>query len=224
MKTRAAKSHRGPKTGSEPRDRAGSKRRKASGGADVLGTQGRAPSTFTPKPAPVVVPPGIPREKQEQYYDEAVRLFQAQRFDHAAALFQKVLEGPDRTLAHRAQVHSQICQQRITPLEINLKTAEDHYNYAVTMMNARRLKEAAQHLEKALEMAPQADHVHYALAAANALLGNAEAAYERLKTAIELQPRNRYLARGDSDFAGMLEYAPMASLLQIDRGGFSKPQ
>jgi tetratricopeptide (TPR) repeat protein len=99
-----------------------------------------------------------------------------------------------------------------------LKTADDYYNYAVTLINSRRLQEAAEHLEKALAMAPRADHIHYALAAALALLGNAQAAYERLKTAIDLEPRNRYLARSDSDFAGILDYAPLASLLQLERG------
>ena len=44
-------------------------------------------------------------------------------------------------------------------------------------------------------------------------MGNAEAAFQRLKTAIDLQPRNRYLARADSDFAGVREYSPLASLL-----------
>jgi hypothetical protein len=66
-------------------------------------------------------------------------------------------------------------------------------------------------------MSPKADHVHYALAAARALQGNSQSAYERLKTAIDLEPRNRILARSDADFAGILGYPPVASLLHIDR-------
>jgi len=162
------------------------------------------------------VPPPVP-DKQQQVYDEAVRLFVAHKFERADALFQKVMQGPNRTLAHHAQVHSQICQKRLRPPQLKLRTAEDHYNYAVTMINTRRLKEATEHLEMALRMAPQADHLHYAMAATQALQGNSQEAYERLKTAIDLQPRNRILARGDADFAGILEYPPMASLLQIER-------
>ncbi|HZS52379.1 MAG TPA: hypothetical protein VFA54_16030 [Bryobacterales bacterium] len=157
-------------------------------------------------------------EQQQKAYDEAMRLFQAHKFERADELFRKATEGPNRTLAHHAQIHSQICQKRLAPPEPKLKTADDHYNYAVTMMNARRLKEAAEHLEMALHMAPQADHLYYALAATEALQGNPQGAYERLKTAIHLQPRNRILARGDADFAGILEYPPLASLLQLDRG------
>ena len=167
-------------------------------------------------PRPRAGPPGMPQGKQQQFYEEAVRLFHAHAFDRADSLFQKAMQGPNRTLAHHAQVHSQICQKRLRPPEVTLKTVDDHYNYAVTLINARRLKEAAEILERALRMAPQVDYIHYALAAAQALQGNPQGAYERLKTAIELQPRNRILARGDADFAGILEYPPLASLLQIE--------
>lgn len=177
-------------------------------------------------PARVLAPPtpratvrGLTQEKQQQLYEQAARLFQAQVFDKANALFQKVTQGPNRTLAHHAQVHSRICQKRLRPPQVSLKTVDDHYNYAVTLINARRLKEAAEVLETALHMAPQADHLHYALAATQSLQGNPQAAYERLKTAIDLHPRNRILARTDADFAGILEYPPLASLLQIEPRG-----
>ena len=182
----------------------------------------RPPAKPVAKPAPA--PPPHSADKQRQYYEEAVRLFQTHKFERAATMFQKALEGPNRALAHHAQVHSQICQQRLRPPEVTLKTADDHYNYAVSLMNARRLPEAAEHLEKALNLAPRADHLHYALAATEALRGNPQGAYERLKRAIDLQPRNRILARSDADFAGVLEYPPMASLLQTDRGVATAPR
>jgi tetratricopeptide (TPR) repeat protein len=157
-------------------------------------------------------------QKQQQAYDEAIRLFHHKNFERADALFRKAMGGPDRSLAHHAQIHSQICQKRVRPPAVDLKTAEDHYNYAITMINARRLKEAAEHLQKALQMAPHVDYMHYALAATAALQGNGQGAYESLKRAVEIQPRNRQLARTDADFAGVLDYAPLATLLQIDRG------
>jgi tetratricopeptide (TPR) repeat protein len=162
-------------------------------------------------------PPAALADKQQELYEEAIRLFYAHRYDRAAALFQKVMEGANRTLAHHAQVHANICASRLRQPQVQLRSAEDHYNYAVTLLNARRLEEAVKHLETALRMAPQADHLHYALAAAQALAGNREGAYHRLRTAIELQPQNRARARADGDFAGVLEYPPLASLLHLDR-------
>jgi len=48
-------------------------------------------------------------------------------------------------------------------------------------------------------MDPRADHVHYAMSVALALSGDGSGAYDSLRRAIELQPRNRMLARQDSD-------------------------
>jgi tetratricopeptide (TPR) repeat protein len=173
-------------------------------------------STAPPRSFPAVDPQAA--QKQQQTYEEAVRLFQAQKYERAEPLFQKVRQGPNRALAHRAEMHARICQQRLHPPEVRLQTVEDQYNYAVTLINARRLPEATGHVQAALRKAPQADYLHYAFAAIQALQGNASGAYESLKTAIDLHPRNRVLARSDPDFAAILGYPPLASLLQIDRG------
>ena len=180
------------------------------------------PAPRMTRPAPPPVDPGViaaQLKEQRRSYDEAVRLFQAQKLDRAEALFQKSADGPNRALAHHAHVHLEICRRRLRPAAVNLKTADDHYNYAVTLINARRLEEAAGNLRKALGMSPKADHVHYALAAVQALQGDTAGAYDSLKAAVALEPRNRYLARGDPDFAGVLDYAPLASLLHLERGG-----
>lgn len=209
-----------PSSGTRAKHRA-----KPTAATKTAAAHNRKPPARKQKPASGPAPrrkAAPPPDRQQLAYDEAVRLFQAQKFERADALFQKAMQGDNRALAHHAQVHSRICRQRLRPPEMKLRTAEDHYNYAVTLINARRLDEAARHLEAALHSAPKADYLHYAMAATQALLGNRQAAYERLKTAVELQPRNRILARGDADFAGILEYPPVASLLQIQRWNSSK--
>ncbi len=175
----------------------------------------------TPPPPPPRVPapsaPSMSPERQQELYAEAMKLFAAQKFDRAEGLFQKVVTGPDRALADRAQVHAKICASRLSQPRLELRTAEDHYNYAITMLNQRRLEEAARHLDAALRLEPKAEHFHYAMAATQALQGNPEAAFQRLKSAIELEPRNRVRARSDADFAGVLDYPPLASLLHLER-------
>ncbi len=170
----------------------------------------------TPPPPPPS-PAAILADKMQQLYEEAIRLFYSQKYDRADALFRKIMQGPNRTLAHHAQVHSKICAARLRQPVVHLRTGEDHYNYAVTMMNARKLDEATEHLETALRLTPQADHIHYAMAATQALRGNPEGAYQRLKAAIELEPANRLRARADADFLGILGYPPMVALLHLDR-------
>lgn len=157
-------------------------------------------------------------QQQLKHYEEGMRLFQQQKFHKAKAEFERVLTGPSRELADRAQVHLRICVQRIErPPLATPRTAEDHYHHGVAMMNLGRWDEARDHLERALKLAPKADHVIYALAALDCLTGEAEAALEKLKRAIELRPENRYHARNDEDFAFLQEDPRFTELLYPER-------
>ena len=69
-------------------------------------------------------------------------------------------------------------------------------------------------------MAPGADHIHYALALAQALGGDFPAAYENLRRAIELEPRNRIIARQDADFAQLANQPPFDRLLYPEKKGW----
>lgn len=113
-----------------------------------------------------------------------------------------------------------ICEQRTSAGRVRLRGAEEHYNYGVQLVNDRRLDEAEQHLSKALKLSKRdSAHIHYALAALYALRDDAEAAYENLKKAIEKDPRNRVLARSDSDLAAVAEDPRIAGLLTPKRDG-----
>src|SRR5262249_1140007 len=99
-------------------------------------------------------------------------------------------------------------------------SAEDYYNYGVALINTRNVAEAREHLEKALEIAPNADHIHYALALAQALGGDPAHAYENLKRAIELQPHNRVIARQDADIGPLAHQPPFSPLLYPEKKGW----
>src|SRR5260370_7581035 len=92
-----------------------------------------------------------------------------------------------------------MCERRLAAPAPEPKSAEERYNYAIALINLRNLDLARQHLATALQMEPSADHVHYALGVCLALSGDAQGAYDSLRRAIELQPRNRMVARQDSD-------------------------
>ncbi len=147
-----------------------------------------------------------------EQYEAAVRLFQQHKFEKAKAMFGKAMAGPSPELTERARVHLNICVQRLERHPPPIRTPEDHYNVAVAMINSGRLLEAEQHLNKALKLTPRADHVYYALAAVQSLRGDIESALDNLKTAIDLEPRNRYLARNDRDFTALTEDPRFADL------------
>lgn len=153
---------------------------------------------------------------QIHIYEVAIRLFRSGDFRQAHDWFLKAVQGPDRGVAHRAQIHARMCERRSQQPAPAPNTVEDHYNLAVAMINTRDLERAREHLRCALQLDLSADHVYYALALCEALAGNLQVAYESLKTAIELQPRNRIAARQDADFAPFIHQAPLDRLLSGD--------
>src|SRR5215467_7885533 len=105
------------------------------------------PKTLKRKPLAPQHPPqrgGVelvdPRvQAQMKLYDEALALFHQQKFQKAKQELEKVLEGPSKELADRARMHLKIAEQRMKPSqEANPKSAEEHYQRGVAMMNLGR--------------------------------------------------------------------------------------
>jgi len=150
-------------------------------------------------------------------FEAAMKLFHARRLKEARELFVQAAKGSERDIANRAQLHIAMCDRRLEQVIVSLGSAEDYYNYGVVLINSRRLTEAGTHLEKGLEMSPAADHIHYALALAQALDGDLPSAHRNLKRAIELEPRNRLIARQDTDFAPLASQPPFDSLIYPEK-------
>ena len=163
--------------------------------------------------------PDAPAKQQQlKLYEEALKLFQQQKFHRAHEVLGRVVEGPSKELGDRAKVHLRICEQRISRLPPpTAKSAEDHYTQGVTLMNLGRWDEAREHLDRARKAAPKADHIVYAMAALDCLTGEADSAMQNLKVAIQLRPENRYHARNDEDFAFLQEDPRFTELLYPER-------
>ena len=158
-------------------------------------------------------------QAQLKAFEQAVRLFHSAKFAEAREQFAKAVGGPNREMGHNAELHIRMCDRRLAKPVVELKTAEEHYNYGVALVNARNLTDARQHLETALKLQPDADHVHYALALCKGLSGDMDGAFENLKRAIDLEPRNRISARQDADFGGFSSHPQIQQLLFPDKTG-----
>ncbi len=159
-------------------------------------------------------------QAQLKTYEEAVVLFQQQKFAKAKQELERVIAGPSRELADRARMHMRIVEQRMKPsAELTARTAEEHYQRGVTLMNLARWDEAREHLQKARKLAPKTDYIIYALAALDCLTGEAQSAMDNLKIAIQLRPENRYHARNDEDFAFLQEDPRFTELLYPEKDG-----
>jgi tetratricopeptide (TPR) repeat protein len=160
-------------------------------------------------------------ETQLQIFDRAAKLFRAQQYQEAREVFEQAANGSLREVSHNAKLHMIMCDRRLEKPSLNLKTLDDHYNYAVERLNARDLNVARATLERAIELSradgDRADYVYYAMGACHALSGDARGAYENLKRAIEIDPRNRVAARQDPDFAGASQQPPLQQLLHPEK-------
>ena len=178
----------------------------------------------TPKKASV---PEDPRVAQAlQNYEAGLRALQEHKFEKAKPLFQKVLAGPSKELTDRASVHLSICNQHLErSTATQFKSVEEHYDYAVSLMNVGDYVTAREHIEKLLKQAPKTDFVVYGLAALDCLTGHAEDSLKHLEEALRLNAGLRYQARNDSDFHNLAEDPRFTELLYPDPAAdLSMPQ
>jgi len=153
-----------------------------------------------------------------QNYEAGLRAMQEHKFDKAKAFLQKVIAGPSRELIDRARVHMNACNQQVEKTTTQFKTPEEHYDYAVSLINVGDYVGAREHLEKLLKQVPKADYVAYGLAALDCLTGHVEDSLRHLDEAIRLNPGVRFQARNDSDFQNLAEDPRFTELLYPDPG------
>jgi len=162
------------------------------------------------EPAPE---PPSPAKLQLVVFDEAVQLFLKQRFAEARVRFLKAMEGPALHVRDKARSYGQVCDRKCAPRDLHLRTAEDFFNYGVERLNARDIQIAREQFTRAINLEPTADYAWYSLSIACGIDGDGDAAYENLKRAIELEPRNRILARQDPEFASLAQQFPQLRAL-----------
>ena len=165
---------------------------------------------------PVAEDPGFAQAVQN--YELGLRAMQERKFDKAKAHLQKAAGGSSKELADRAGIHLNICNQHLERAAIQFRTLEEHFDYAVSLMNVGDYVGAREHLEKLSRQSPRADYVAYGLAALDCLTGHVEDALRNLDTAIRLNPTIRFQARNDSDFQNLVEDPRFTELLYPDPG------
>jgi tetratricopeptide (TPR) repeat protein len=172
-----------------------------------------APKANTKKSAPE-----DPRMSQALHaYEAGLRAMQEHKFDKARTAFEKVLEGPVAQLADRARVHLAACsRQTDRPSGQQFKTSEEHFDYAVSLINAGDYIGAREHLDKILKQNPKSDFAIYGLAALECLTGHVEDSLKRLEEALRINPAMRFQARNDSDFQNLAEDPRFTELLYPD--------
>ncbi|GAC1430683.1 MAG: hypothetical protein NVS1B11_33450 [Terriglobales bacterium] len=153
-----------------------------------------------------------------QNYEAGLRAMQEHKFEKAKSHFQKLTSGPNKELADRAAVHLSACNQQLQRATTQFKTPEEHYDYAVSLMNLGDYVGAREHLDLLYKQVPTADYVAYGMAALSCLTGHVEDSLRHLDAAIRSNPALRFQARNDSDFQNLVEDPRFTELLYPDPG------
>src|SRR5258708_22134300 len=166
-----------------------------------------------------------PRHTQAvQNYESGLRALQEHKFEKAKGHLQKALIGPNKSLVDRAQVHILTCDKHMEKLTLQFKTTEEHYDYAVSLINVGDYVTAREHLDKLLKQNPKAEYVLYGLAALHCLTGHVEESLKTLNDADQVKPARRFHARNDGGFQNMAQEPRFTELLYPDPGAESEPQ
>jgi tetratricopeptide (TPR) repeat protein len=163
------------------------------------------------KPNGPAAPQAGARPAQDQQlsdFESALKLFSQSRYAEAREVFGSVVGGPARNIADKARAYVQVCERKTAAAQTDFENADDHFNYGVERLNARDIEKARHHLGRALAMKPDAEYIVYTMALCCGLSGDGSGACENLKRAIELEPKNRILARQDPEFAGLSQQIP----------------
>jgi len=160
-----------------------------------------------------------PRHTQAvQAYEAGLRALQEHKFEKAKASLQKVLAGPDKSLVDRAQVHILTCDKYLDKPALHFKSSEEHFDFAISLMNTGDYVSAQEHFDKLLKQEPKADFVLYGMAALHCLTGHVEESLKTLNEAIQANPALRFQARNDTDFQNLAEDPRFTELLYPDPG------
>jgi tetratricopeptide (TPR) repeat protein len=151
-------------------------------------------------------------------YEAALKAVQDRKFERAKSLLQKAIEGPSTELADRAAVHLKLCNQQLARSSTAFKSPEEHYDFAVSLMNQGKYDDARAHLEKILKQNPKADYALYGLAVLDCLTSKVEDSLRHLDEAIRLNPKIRFQARNDSDFHNLADDPRFTELLYPEPG------
>jgi len=153
-----------------------------------------------------------------QNYEMGLRAMQERKFDKAKTLFQKLVSSGPKELADRAAVHLSACTQQLGRANVSFKTAEEHYDYVVSLMNVGDYVTAREHLEQLVGKHGKSDYIWYGFAVLECLTGHVEESLKKLHEAIKLNPSNRFQARSDTDFNNLSDDPRFTELLYPEPG------
>lgn len=151
-------------------------------------------------------------QRQSEQFTRASVLFREGKFGMARRVLEKVKTGPNAGLGHRARIYIEICNKKKARKRPKLDGLDEHYNYAVKLLNDGLFKDVVRVCNRALHIDRGAAHVHYLKAVAKVLAGQKTGAVAPLRKAIALDPEIRIFAKSDPDMRSVIHTRPFSKI------------
>ena len=152
-------------------------------------------------------------EPDFQHYQAAVLLLQQGKYERALSILEKLLPDAPVEIQDRCRMYINTCQRQLQGRARSFPTPEEHYDFAISLLNTGYYEEAREQLNQILNGHPGADYAFYGLAVLEAITGRAQDCLSNLARAIELNPKSRLQARVDNDFQNMADDPRFTELL-----------
>lgn len=160
-----------------------------------------------------MIPELTPEQRQREAFDAAMKQFHAHQFAAAIPLFETAAAGPAREITHVARQHINMCKKRMPAETEDHATPEELFNLGLGLLVERRLEAAQDAFQRALNQKPGDDSLLYNLSLCAGLRGDLPAALEFLQRSIQINPKNRTIARTDPDFLEFGRQSPLRELV-----------
>lgn len=148
-----------------------------------------------------------------ELYTEAVRLLQTGNYEEAHRAFNAMLADSPPDVAASIRMYVSACLLRINKGTTSFTSHEEHYDYAISLLNEGNYEDARQAFHQILSENDSADYAFYGLAVLASITGESHTCLEHLTEAIRRNPKNRIQARADSDFQDMADDPRFTELL-----------
>ncbi|SDF26807.1 TPR end-of-group domain-containing protein [Terriglobus roseus] len=153
------------------------------------------------------------RQEILRQYEEAVRAMQQGNYAAAHPALEKLLQIAPPEFVDRIRMYLAACVAQANRKTATFTSAEEKYDYAISLLNDGQFEDAREHLNEILDGNSEADYAFYGLAVLASVTGDSHNCLEKLTEAIRLNGQNRILARSDSDFQDMSDDPRFTELL-----------
>lgn len=165
--------------------------------------------------------PPKPPERKSTYpeavaaYERGIAALQRRDYRFAAESFRDLMARfpEERELHERAQVFLRVCERELAAASAP-RTNEERLVAATVSLNAGDYVRTLELLDDVLRDDPGSDHAEYMAAVVHCARGNLDAALNRLRRAIDLNPENRNLARQDSDLDALQDLEAFRQMIE----------